>query len=176
MKIGNLLNFGSIVPAERQVADSAQKSSHYAQTLEMFDLCDPANKDLSQLSKVNTRVYNQRSVKYLQTAREQDQYPKSQSQHVNAIFWKLKDKARVNAEQEQKTAVARLAAREQRRGYRNKIRAIRLEAQRLEEEKVRVKTNATVKEGVKDTVTLEYEDPDQNEKYRQFLIQMELEE
>lgn len=38
------------MPAERQLAENAQKSSHYATTLELFDLCDPSDIDLKELS------------------------------------------------------------------------------------------------------------------------------
>ena len=56
--LSKITKFGCMVPDEEALAVQAIKSSHFAFTLELFDLVDPCCEDLEQVAKLNTRVFN----------------------------------------------------------------------------------------------------------------------
>lgn len=54
------------------------------------------------VAKVNTKVFNQRSVSFLQTARLKDEYPSTQTNNLSSLWLKLKDTAMMASHQDHK--------------------------------------------------------------------------
>ena len=92
------------------------------------------------------------------------------------IFNAVKEKEKAKMEEVKKQKLIEIANAQQRKAQRDKIRAIRFEKKRMQELQSRMATGETVKAADVSKNFLSYEDADQNERYRQFLMDMEMEE
>lgn len=63
--IQNTATVGSCAPAEEELLHNAQQSSHFAETLQLLDPCDPEGRDYGRGSRLNGKLYNASAVKYL---------------------------------------------------------------------------------------------------------------
>ena len=153
-----MLNFGSVMPSESTVLPQIQKQAHFAETLELFDVCDLDRDNFNLVSKLNPGVFNQRQMALLHNARKLNSVANRSKSQV--IFNEVKEKEKKKLEEQRKHKMQEIASRQLRKAQRDKIRAIRFEKKRMDELRNRMDTVDTVKADGIPKNYLGYEDVD----------------